>query len=60
MRWQIHYIDRQLDRMQELMKELQIIPETTPKGEGMTGNHSLAPKQVWVNKMELAPVVQYR
>ena len=30
-RQQIHYIDRLLDRMQESMKELQIIPETTPK-----------------------------
>ena len=40
------------------MKELQIIPETTLKGKGMTGNHSLALKQLWVNEAELAPVVQ--
>ena len=44
--------------MQELMKELQIIPETTPKGKGMTGNHSLALKQLWVNEMELSPIEQ--
>ena len=44
MKWQIHYLDRWLDRMQESMKELQVILEITPKGEGMTGNHSLALK----------------
>ena len=42
------------------MKELQVNPETTPKGEGMTGNHSLAPKQLWVNETELAPIVQIK
>ena len=40
------------------MKELQVIPETAPKGKGMTRNHSVAPKQLWVNKTELAPIVQ--
>ena len=55
---QLQYIDRQLDRMQELMKELQVIPETTPKGKDMTGNHILAPKQLWVNETEPAPIVQ--
>ena len=54
----MHYIDRILDRMQESMKELQVIPETTPKGKGMTRNHSLALKQLWVNETELAPIVQ--
>ena len=42
------------------MKELQVNPETTPKGKGMTGNHSLAPKQLWVNETEQAPIVQIR
>ena len=37
------------------MKELQVIPETTPKGKDMTGNHILALKQLWVN--ETAPIV---
>ena len=55
---QIHYIDRQLDRMQEWMKELQVIPETTPKGKGMTGNHPLATNQLWVNETELVPIVE--
>ena len=32
------------------MKELQKIPEITPKGKGMTGYHSLAPKQLWVKE----------
>ena len=58
MKCQIHYIDRQLGKMQESMKELQVIPETTPKGKGMTGNHSLAWKQLWINETELAPIVQ--
>ena len=40
------------------MKELQIIQETTPKGKGMTGNHSLALKQLWVNETKLVPIVQ--
>ena len=40
------------------MKELQVIAETTPKGKGMAGNHSLAPKQLWVNETELVPIVQ--
>ena len=40
------------------MKELQVIAETTPKGKGMTRNHSLAPKHLWVNETELAPIVQ--
>ena len=40
------------------MKELQVIQETTPKGEGMTGNHSLVPKQLWVKETELVPTVQ--
>ena len=40
------------------MKELLVIPETTPMGEGMTGNHSLAPKLSWVNETELVPLVQ--
>ena len=44
--------------MQESMKELQVIPETTPKGKGMTANHSLALKQLWVNETKLAPIVQ--
>ena len=38
--------------------QLQVIPETTPKGECMTRIPSLAPKQLWVNKTELAPIVQ--
>ena len=38
------------------MKELQVCRETTPKCKGMTGNHSLALKQLWVT--ELAPIVQ--
>ena len=32
------------------MTELQVIPETTPKGKGMTGKYSLALKQLWVNE----------
>ena len=40
------------------MKELQVIPETTPKGDGMTRNHSLPLKQLWLNETELAPIVQ--
>ena len=40
------------------MKELQVIPETIPKGEGRTRNHSLALKQLWVNETELVPSVQ--
>ena len=40
------------------MKKLQAIPETTPKAKGMTGNHSLALKQLWVTETELAPIVQ--
>ena len=40
-------MDRQLDKMQKMM-ELQVNPETTPKGKGMTRNHSLAPKLFWV------------
>ena len=58
MRSQIHYIDSQLDRMQESMKELHVIPETTPNGEGMTRNHSLALKHLWVNETELVPIEQ--
>ena len=49
-RWQIHYKDKWLDRMQESMKELQVIQETTPKGEGMTRNHSLAPNNCGYRK----------
>ena len=40
------------------MKELQVIQESTPKGKGMTENHSLALKHLWVNETELAPIVQ--
>ena len=40
------------------MKELQVVPETTPKGKGMTGNQFLAQKQLWANETELGPMVQ--
>ena len=40
------------------MKKLQVIPENTPKSKDMTGNHFLAQKQLWINKAELAPIVQ--
>ena len=40
------------------MKQLQVIPESTPKGKDMTGNHFLVQKQLWVNETELAPIVQ--
>ena len=42
--------------MQESMEELEFIPETTPKGKGMTGNHSLVLKQLWINETDLAPI----
>ena len=44
--------------MQESMRDLQVIPETTPKGEGITWNHSLTLQQLWVNETELAPIIQ--
>ena len=44
--------------MQESTKELQVIPQTTSKDKGMTGNHSFALKQLWVNETELVPIVQ--
>ena len=44
--------------MQESMKELQVILETTPKGTDMTGNHFLAQKQLLVNETELVSIVQ--
>ena len=58
MRQQLQYIDTQLDKMQESMKELQVVPETAPKGKSITGNHILAQKQLWVNDTYLAPMVQ--
>ena len=39
------------------MKELQVIPETTPKGGDMIGNHFLEQMQLLVNETELALIV---
>ena len=38
------------------MKELQVVPGTTPKGEGMTRNDILAQKQLWVDETDLVPM----
>ena len=40
------------------MKEMKLVPATTPKGKGITKNQILAQKQLWVDEMGLVPVVQ--
>ena len=40
------------------MREMHFGPGTTPKGKGMTRNQILAHKLLWVDEMDLAPVVQ--
>ena len=59
---QLQYIRGQLDKVHELMKELQLVPGTTPKGKGITRNQILSQKQLWVgqqtDEIDIAPVVQ--
>ena len=44
------------------MKELQLVPGTTPKGKGITRNQILSQKQLWIgqqtDEIDLAPMVQ--
>ena len=46
MKHQLQYIDRWLDKVQESMKELQLVPVTTPKGEGIMKSQILSQKQL--------------
>ena len=50
MECQLQYIDRQIDKVQESMKELQLVPGTTPKGKGIEKNQILLQKQYWVGQ----------
>ena len=62
MKHQLQYIDRWLDKVQESMKELQLVPGTTPKGKGIIRNQNLSQKQLWVGQqrddIDLAPMVK--
>ena len=40
------------------MKELQVVPETSFKGKGMTRNHIFAQKKLLVNETDLVPMVE--
>ena len=44
--------------VQESMREMQLVPGTIPKGKGMTRNQILAEKQLWVDELDLVPMVQ--
>ena len=61
MNHQLQYIDRWLDKVQDLMKELQLVPGTIPKGTGVTRNQILSQKQLWIGQqtddVDLAPMV---
>ena len=37
---------------------MQLVPGTTPKGKSITRNQILAQKQLWVDEMDLAPMIQ--
>ena len=62
MECQLQYIDRQLDKVQELMKELQFVPEITPKGKSIKKNQILSQTQLWVDqqadKIDHMPIIQ--
>ena len=50
MEHQLRYIDRLLDKVQELTKELQLVPRTTPKSNRIMKNKILSRKQLWVGQ----------
>ena len=61
MKYQLEYIDMWLDKVQELMKELQLVPGTTPKGKEIKRNQILSEKQLWVvqqtDEIDQAPMI---
>ena len=40
------------------MREMQLVPGTTPKDKSMTRNQILAEKQLCLDEMDLVPMVQ--